>query len=185
MQKCISVKKMYIPFKLKLFLIFLYFFVSGHAPWGQHEVYRQMHMLVMCSKKDDGAFDFTKKVKTIFDEYLPEAKARVARARDSERLVNLLITNQIPLAIISNNLLIELTNENTIDFKNLLEHAKTLYTFESMVLIVNHDFPKDYMEQIIEALNEASRNNHNIVKFVKKNNLSIDYEALVFKKIKF
>ena len=176
---------MYIPSKLKLFLIFSYFFVSGHAPWGQHEVYRQMHMLVMCSKKDDGAFDFTKKVKIIFDEYLPEAKARVARARDSERLVNLLITNQIPLAIISNNLLIELTNENTIDFKNLLEHAKTLYTFESMVLIVNHDFPKDYMEQIIEALNEASRNNHNIVKFVKKNNLSIDYEALVFKKIKF
>ena len=42
----------------------------------------------------------------------------------SERLVNLLITNQIPLAIISNNLLIELTNENTIDFKNLLEHIR-------------------------------------------------------------
>ena len=139
----------------------------------------------MCSKKDDGAFDFTKNIKSILDEYLPEAKARVARARDSERLVNLLITNQIPLAIISNNLLIELTNENTKDFKNLLEHAKTLYTFENMVLIVNHDFPKDHMEQIIEALNEASRNNHNIVKFVKKNNLSIDYEALVFKKIKF
>ena len=175
---------MYINFKLKLFLIFIYFFVSGHAPWGQHEVYRQIHMLVMCSKKDDGAFDFTKNVKIIFDEYLPKAKARVARARDSERLVNLLITNQIPLAIISNNLL-KLKNENTKDFKNLLEHAKTLYSFENMVLIVNHDFPKDYMEQIIEALNEASRNDHNIVKFVKKNNLSIDYEAIVFKKIKF
>ena len=176
---------MYIRFNLKLFLIFSYFLLCGHAPWGQHEVYRQMHMLVMCSKKDDGAFDFTKNIKSILDEYLPEAKARVARARDSERLVNLLITNQIPLAIISNNLLIELTNENTKDFKNLLEHAKTLYTFENMVLIVNHDFPKDHMEQIIEALNEASRNNHNIVKFVKKNNLSIDYDSLVFKKIKF
>ncbi len=64
-----------------------------------------MHMLVMCSKKDDGAFDFTKNLKVIFDEYLPKAKARVARTRDAERLVNLLITNQIPLAIISNNLL--------------------------------------------------------------------------------
>ena len=39
--------------------------------------------------------------------------------------------------------------------------------------------------QIIESLDEASRNNHDIVKFVKKNNLSIDYEALVFKKIEF
>ena len=171
--------------KFKLFIIGISFFISGHAPWGQHEVYRQMLLLVMCSKKDVGAFDFTKNVKVILDEYLPEAKARVARARDSERLVNLLITNQIPLAIISNNLLIKLTNENSKDYKNLLKHAKTLYSFENMVLIVNHDFPKDYMEQIIEALDEASRNKHNIVKFVKKNNLSIDYDSLVFKKIKF
>ena len=185
MQKCISVTKMYMHFKSKLFLIFIYFLVSGHAPWGQHEVYRQMHMLVMCSKKDDGAFDFTKNLKIIFDEYLPEAKARVARARDSERLVNLLITNQIPLAIISNKLLKKLTNENTENFKNLLEHAKTLYSFESMILIVNHDFPKDYMGQIIESLDEASRNSHDIVKFVKKNNLLIDYDTLVYKKIKF
>ena len=176
---------MQITFKLKLFLVAIYFLVSGHAPWGQHEVYRQMHMLVMCSKKDDGAFDFTKNLKVIFDEYLPKAKARVARTKDAERLVNLLITNQIPLAIISNNLLIKLTNENSKDYKNLLEHSKTLYSFKNMVLVVNHDFPKDYMEQIIESLGEASRNNHNIVKFVKKNNLSIDYDSLVLKKIKF
>ena len=176
---------MKISFKIKLFVIAISFFISGHAPWGQHEVYRQMHMLIMCSKKDDGAFDFTKKVKIIFDEYLPEAKARVARARDTERLVNLLITNQIPLAIISNNLLLKLTNENSKDYNNLLEHAKTLYSFKNMLLIVNHDFPKDYMEQIIESLDEASRNNHDIVKFVKKNNLSIDYDSLVLKKIKF
>ena len=176
---------MQITFKLKLFLVVIYCFVSGHAPWGQHEVYRQMHMLVMCSKKDDGAFDFTKNLKVIFDEYLPKAKARVARTRDAERLVDLLITNQIPLAIISNSLLIKLTNENSKDYKNLLKHSKTLYTFENMVLVVNHDFPKNYMEQIIESLDEASRNNHNIVKFVKKNNLSIDYDTLVFKKIKF
>ena len=176
---------MQITFKLKLLLLVVYFFVSGHAPWGQHEVYRQMHMLVMCSKKDDGAFDFTKNLKVIFDEYLPKAKARVARTRDAERLVDLLITNQIPLAIISNNLLIKLTNENSRDYKNLLENSKTLYSFENMVLVVNHDFPKDYMEQIIESLDEASRNNHDIVKFVKKNNLSIDYDSLVLKKIKF
>ena len=176
---------MNIHFKFKLFLLVLYFFVSGHAPWGQHEVYRQMHMLVMCSKKDDGAFDFTKNVKIIFDEYLPKAKARVARARDTERLINLLITNQIPLAIISSNLLIKLTNEKSKDYKNLLEHAKTLYSFKNMLLIVNHEFPKEYMEQIIESLDEASRNNHNIVKFVKKNNLSIDYDSLVLKKIKY
>ena len=67
-------KKMHIRFKLKLFLIVIYFFICGHAPWGQHEVYRQMHMLVMCSKKDEGAFDFTKNIKVIFPvvKKLPE-----------------------------------------------------------------------------------------------------------------
>ena len=33
---------------------------------------------------------------------------------------------------------------------NLLEHSKTLYTFENMVLVVNHDFPKNYMEQWVD-----------------------------------
>ena len=176
---------MYIPFKLKLFLIFIYFFVSGHAPWGQHEVYRQMHMLVMCSKKDAGAFEFTKDLKIILDEYSPEAKARVARARDAEGLVNLLITNQIPLAIVSNSLLIDLKNKESENFENLLKYSKTLYSFESMILIVNHDFPKEYMEHIIVSLDYASKNQHDIVKFVKKNNLSISYDEIVFKKIKF
>ena len=54
-----------------------------------------------------------------------------------------------------------------------------------MALIVNHDFPKNYMEHIIVSLDEASRNKHNIVKFVKKNNLFINYDDIVFKKIQF
>ncbi len=176
---------MKITYKIKLFIIGISFFISGHAPWGQHEVYRQMHMLVMCSKKDLGAFDFTKNVKVILDEYLPEAKARVARARDSERLVNLLITNQIPLAIISDNLLIDLKNKEAENFANLLKYSKTLYSFENMILIVNHDFPKHYMEQVILSLYKASKNNNDEVKFIKKKNLAISYDDIVYKKIKF
>ena len=34
----------------------------------------------------NGAFEFTKNLIVILDEYLPEAKARAARARDAERL---------------------------------------------------------------------------------------------------
>ncbi|MAI02482.1 MAG: hypothetical protein CMP40_01470 [Rickettsiales bacterium] len=171
--------------KLKLFILVISLFISGHAPWGQHEVYRQMHMLVMCTKTDKGAFDFTKNLKVILDEYLPEAKARVARARDSERLVNLLITNQIPLAIISDNLLIDLKNEKSHNFQNLLKHSKTLYSFENMILVVNHDFKKEYMEKIIDSLDKASKNNNDEVKFIKKNNLVINYDKIVLEKIKF
>lgn len=171
--------------KLKLLLIGLAFLLCGHAPWGQHEVYRQMHMLVMCSKTDHGAFEFTKDLVFVLDEYLPEAKARAARARDTERLADLLITNQIPLAIISNELLETLTKSNSDIFQNLLETSKTLYTFSDMVLIVNHDFPKKHMKVIINSLSEASRNNYDTFRFIKKNNLSINYDEIVLETIKF
>ena len=105
---------MKISYKIKLFIIAISFFISGHAPWGQHEVYRQMHMLIMCSKKDDGAFEFTKNLITVLDEYLPEAKARAARTRDAERLTNLLSTDQIPLALVSNDFLVKIYKKKTL-----------------------------------------------------------------------
>ena len=171
--------------KIKILIVLSSFLLCGHAPWGQHEVYRQMHMLVMCSKTDNGAFEFTKNLIMVLDEYLPEAKARAARARDPERLSNLLVTNQIPLAIVSNDLLLEFNKEDSNSYSELLEHSKTLYTFKKMMLIVNHNFPKNYMGVIIDSLEEASKNNHDIVKFIRKNNLAINYDDIVYKKINF
>jgi len=176
---------MKISYRFKLFIVALAILFSGHAPWGQHEVYRQMHMLVMCSKTDKGAFDFTKNLIVILDEYLPQAKARAARTRDTERLANLLTTNQIPLAIISNDLLLDLSNHDPNSFQTLLESAKTLYTFKDMILIVNHDFPKRHMEAIVASLDKASKNNHEVLKFIKKNNLIINYDEVVLETIKF
>ena len=49
---------MKIIFKFKLIVLAFALLFSGHAPWGQHEVYRQMHMLLMCSKTDICAFEF-------------------------------------------------------------------------------------------------------------------------------
>ena len=176
---------MKISYKLKLFIIAISFFISGHAPWGQHEVYRQMHMLIMCSKNDEGAFEFTKNLIIVLDEYLPEAKARAARTRDAERLTNLLSTNQIPLAIVSNNFLVNLQIEDSKLFKDLFQHSKTLYTFKDMLLITNHHFPEQHVISIIESIYKASKEKHKSVTFVKKTNLKINYDEVVFQKLKF
>ncbi|MBF95988.1 MAG: hypothetical protein CFH34_00753 [Alphaproteobacteria bacterium MarineAlpha9_Bin4] len=177
---------MKISLKIKLLIIaFSIFLLSGHAPWGQHEVYRQMHMLLMCSKTDSGAFEFTKKLAKIFDKYLPEAKAKVARARDAERLIDLLSTNQIPLAILSNKFLSDLEERSEVsNFKDLLEHSKTLYTFKNMMLIANRDFSKKHIIVIIDSLYEASQNKNHMVKFFKKTNLVINYDQIVIDKLK-
>ncbi len=176
---------MKITFKFKLIVLALLLLFCGHAPWGQHEVYRQMHMLLMCSKTDNGAFEFTKDLANIFDEFLPEAKAKVARARDSERLTDLLSTNQIPLAVISNKFLVNLRENDPSVFKDLLEHSKTLYTFKNMFLIANHSFPEKHIIVIVEALFKASQNNHDLAKFIKKADLTINYDKIVFQSLKF
>ena len=67
----------------------------------------------------------------------------------------------------------------------MLKHSKTLYSFENMILVVNHDFKKEYMEKIIDSLDKASKNNNDEVKFIKKNNLVINYDKIVLEKIKF
>ena len=54
-----------------------------------------------------------------------------------------------------------------------------------MMLIVNHDFPRSHMETVIESLSKASENNHEMFKFIKKNNLTINYDEVVLKKINF
>ena len=176
---------MKIAFKFKLIVLALALLFSGHAPWGQHEVYRQMHMLLMCSKTDSGAFEFTKNLASIFDEFLPEAKAKVARARDSERLTDLLSTNQIPLAVVSNKFLVNLQENEPAVFKDLLEHSNTLYTFKNMLLIANHNFPEKHIIVIVESLYKASQNNHDLAKFIKKANLTINYDEIVFQRLKF
>ena len=176
---------MKISHKIKLFIIAISFFISGHAPWGQHEVYRQMHMLIMCSKKDEGAFEFTKNLIVILDEYLPEAKARAARTRDAERLTDLLSTNQIPLAIVSNNFLVNLQRQDSNTFNDLFEHSKTLYTFKDMILITNYHFPEQHVIAIVESLYKASKEKHTSLTFVKKSNLKINYDEVVFQKLKF
>ena len=176
---------MKILFKIKLLIIALSLFIYGHAPWGQHEVYRQMHMLLMCSKTDTGAFEFTKTLTALLDDYLPEANARVARARDGERLTNLLITNQIPLAVVSTSFLDDLQEKNLKSFNELLKNSNTIYTFKSMSLISNHTFPEEYISSITEALLEASEENHDFVKFYKREDLIINYNDAVFKNFEF
>ena len=49
---------MQILFKFKLFVIAISLLISGTRTLGTalDEVYRQMHMLLMCSKNDNGAF---------------------------------------------------------------------------------------------------------------------------------
>ncbi len=139
-----------------IFALIIVPFLYGHTPWGQHQVYRQLHMLIMCSKKDSGAFEFTKKLESIFNIYLPKAKAKVARTPHADRIFNLLRTNQIPLALISYRLLDELVKRDKKNEIFFSKNTKLIFPFPEMILIANKDFPSTKSIKIFEALLKAS-----------------------------
>ncbi len=141
-------------------------------------------MLIMCSKTDNGAYNFTKNTVKLFDEYLPDAKARVARAKNVERVVDLLKTEQIPLAIFSLNLLNELVNNNKEYSEYFTKNTKIIFVFKNMVLLSTSIFPSDKVEMIHEALLVGSKKKEfNSMQFSTKNKLLIPFHEGVQKSL--
>jgi hypothetical protein len=67
----------------------------GHTPYRQWVVYRRKHLLIGASRADPSSYVLAKKLVAIFHHELPDAKARVTRARNQERLASLITTGQI------------------------------------------------------------------------------------------
>ena len=162
--------------KIIYILVCVAILIMGHAPWGQHHVYRQIHMLIMCSKLDSGAFEFSKNVVSYFQVHLPQAKARVARAPHEERIYALMKTNQIPLALLSYDLIEKIIERKEKFATYLTEEAKVLFFFSDMVLISNNQFPEKKSKIIFDSLIKASgKEEFEKIGFQKKNNFSIPF----------
>lgn len=116
-------------------------------------------MLIMCSKKDEAAFDYVKKLVSYFNEYLPKAKARAARAPHADRILALLETNQIPLALFSYDYLVKITENDEKKFNFFAKEAKVIFFFPNMVLISNKEFPIDKSTKVFKSLINASKIN--------------------------
>ncbi len=74
---------------------------AAHTLYGQWVTYRRKHLLIGCHRKDPETYVLAKRVVAELSESLPAAKARPARAPRPERLASLLGTDQIDVAILS------------------------------------------------------------------------------------
>lgn len=68
---------------------------SAHTPFQQWVVYRRKHLLVGTCRTDPAGYELGKRLVALLERELPEAKARVTRAPDQERLASLLTTGQL------------------------------------------------------------------------------------------
>jgi hypothetical protein len=135
------------------FIIFPIAFMSmGHAPWGQWQVYRMRHMLLLSVIEDEESYPFSKIIIESLVETLPEARARPARARGFRRVYNLLSTDQMPLVVLSKNTAISLLHGEGVfsDFSPV--EMNIVYDFGEMVLMARPKMPDNHTWRITDAL---------------------------------
>ncbi len=128
------------------------FFSMGHAPWGQWQVYRMRHMLILSVIEDENSYPFSKKVIDSLEQTLPESRARPARARGFRRVYNLLSTDQMPLVVLSKDVAISLLYGTGVFSEFLPVNMNLVYDFGDMVLMARPKMPDSHTWRITDAI---------------------------------
>ena len=111
----------------------------AHTPYRQWKVYRQRHLMIGASREDPATYPMAKAIQAFLAEHLPEASARVARARTRRRLADLLATDQIRIVLLSVEDAAALGRGGP-PFRSQVE-VRTLWRFGAHAMIVRPSFP--------------------------------------------
>ena len=110
----------------------------AHTPYRQWQVYRQRHLMLGASREDPATYPNAKEIQAFLEKHLPEASARVARARTRRRLADLLATDQIRIILLSFEDA-EALGQGRPPFRSSVE-VRTLWQFGDHLLIVRPSF---------------------------------------------
>lgn len=136
----------------KLLVVSLSLFSMGHAPWGQWQVYRMRHMLILSVIEDNESYPFSKKIISSLELSLPEARARPARARGYRRVFNLLSTDQMPLVVLSKDVALSLFYGTGVFSEFSPVRMNLVYDFGEMVLMARPKMPDSHTWRITDAI---------------------------------
>ena len=124
----------------------------AHTPYRQWKVYRQRHLMIGASREDTESYPKAKEIQAFLETYLPEASARVARARTVRRLADLLATDQIPIVLLSTEDALALERGGP-PFRGPVE-VRTLWRFGEHVMVVRPTFPPAHAWMLARAFAE-------------------------------
>ena len=124
----------------------------GHTPFPQWKVYRQIHLFIVVNREDDTACEVGRAIATTLAAELPESRAQVTRARDSLRLVSLISTRQLDLALLHRSEL-RAWRQGESPF-NQVEPVllQALFEVGNYVLISRQDFRADHAALVSQTL---------------------------------
>lgn len=126
----------------------------AHTPYRQWKVLRQRFLLVHSSRTDPVSDEIADRIVVIFDRVLPQANAMVARAPDEQRIASLMTTAQAVLAVMREDLAIDLFRQQG-EFANYQgEMLRALVSIGDYVLVTSERFPRHHAWLVTSALVE-------------------------------
>ena len=129
----------------------------AHSPWGQFQVYRQKHLLILTSREDKESYPYSKLLAIALNREQPTASARPARAVNLTRVYNLLRTKQFSFTLLPRNHLKILEGMDAENTKSKYRLAVSpIYSFGELVLMVQNDFDKNLVRIVTHALAESA-----------------------------
>lgn len=78
----------------------LWLALTGHSPYRQWEVHRKTRLVLLVSRTEQPSVLLGKTLAGIYAQRLPESRATMARARDSNDVVRLMASKQLDLALL-------------------------------------------------------------------------------------
>ena len=124
----------------------------AHTPYRQWKVYRQRHLMIGASREDEATYPKAKEIQAFLERHLPEASARVARARTRRRLADLLATDQIRIVLVSIADAVALGRGEP-PFRGSVE-VRTLWRFGEHVMVVRPSFSSAHAWMLARAFAE-------------------------------
>lgn len=76
-----------------------FWLLGGHSPYRQWDVYRKARLVLLVSAADAASIRLAQALAAVFLSRLPDSRATVARARDTNDLVRLIASKQLEVAV--------------------------------------------------------------------------------------
>ena len=124
----------------------------AHTPYRQWKVYRQRHLMIGASREDAATYPKAKEIQGFLETHLPEASARVARARTRRRLRDLLATDQIRIVLLSVGDAVALGRGRP-PFRGPVA-IRTLWRFGEHAMVVRPSFPRAHAWMLARTFEE-------------------------------
>ncbi len=126
----------------------------AHTPYRQWAVYRQRHLIVGTSREDAATYPLGRSIVAVLERHLPEASARVTRARTDHRLASLLGTDQLRVVLLPAPRLTAIARGEA-EFADVGPVAlRVLYRFGDHLLASRADFPEHHAWLVTRTLAE-------------------------------